>query len=205
MTDGILLAETQGDRDARRLRHDHHRRGARAQPQHRFPARLPEAAAAAAARSQADRHVGDARRGALRAPFRRRRRAGAGDRGVGPHAIRSKCAIARSAAARPTRPTTRRSSRRRSSPRPRTCGAKVRATSWCSCRASARSARPSDLLRAKPRAAAVRAQPWRSCRCTRACRSTEQQRVFAPQRRPPHRARDQRRRDVADGARASAT
>ena len=32
---------------ARRVRHDHHRRGARAQPQHRFPAGLPEAAAAA--------------------------------------------------------------------------------------------------------------------------------------------------------------
>ncbi len=45
MTDGILLAETQRDRDARRLRHDHRRRGARAQPQHRFPARLSEAAA----------------------------------------------------------------------------------------------------------------------------------------------------------------
>ena len=45
MTDGILLAETQGDRDLAALRHDHRRRGARAQPQHRFPARLPEAPA----------------------------------------------------------------------------------------------------------------------------------------------------------------
>ena len=45
MTDGILLAETQGDRDLAALRHDHRRRGARAQPQHRFPARLPAAAA----------------------------------------------------------------------------------------------------------------------------------------------------------------
>ena len=42
MTDGILLAETQGDPRLRAVRHDHHRRGARAQPQHRFPARLPE-------------------------------------------------------------------------------------------------------------------------------------------------------------------
>ena len=40
MTDGILLAETQGDRELARLRHDHRRRGARAQPQHRFPAGL---------------------------------------------------------------------------------------------------------------------------------------------------------------------
>ena len=73
MTDGILLAETQGDRAARRLRHDHRRRGARAQPQHRFPARLPEAAAAAAARPQGDHHLGDARRRALRAPLRHAR------------------------------------------------------------------------------------------------------------------------------------
>ena len=36
---------------AARLRHDHHRRGPRAQPQHRLPARLPEAAAAAAGRT----------------------------------------------------------------------------------------------------------------------------------------------------------
>ena len=43
MTDGILLAETQGDPWLSSVRHDHHRRGARAQPQHRFPARLPEA------------------------------------------------------------------------------------------------------------------------------------------------------------------
>ena len=48
-------------------------------------------------------------------------------------------------AARPratTRPTTRRSSRTRSSTRSRTCGAAGRATSWCSCPASARSAKP---------------------------------------------------------------
>ena len=62
MTDGILLAETQGDRELRAVRHAHHRRGARAQPQHRLPARLREAAAAAPARSQADRHLGDHRR-----------------------------------------------------------------------------------------------------------------------------------------------
>ena len=61
------------------VRHAHHRRGARAQPQHRFPARLPEAAAAAAARPEADRHLGNHRRRALLAGISAGR---AGDRGV---------------------------------------------------------------------------------------------------------------------------
>ena len=126
---------------ARRLRHDHHRRGARAQPQHRFPAGLPEAAPAEAARSQGDHHVGDARCRALRAALRHRRDAGAGHRSVRPHVSgRSALPAARSARAT-TRPTTRRSSRTRSSTRSRTSGAAVRATSSCSCPASARSAR----------------------------------------------------------------
>ena len=55
---------------AEELRHDHHRRGARAQPEHRFPARLPQAAAAAPARPEGDHHLGDDRRRPLRAPFR---------------------------------------------------------------------------------------------------------------------------------------
>ena len=54
------------------LRHAHHRRGARAQPQHRLPARLPAAAAAQAPRPEADRHLGDHRHRALRAALRRR-------------------------------------------------------------------------------------------------------------------------------------
>ena len=45
----------------------------------------------------------------------------------------------------------------------------------------------------------------RSCRCTRGCRAAEQDRVFKPRRRAPHRAGDQRRRDLADRAAASAT
>ena len=57
---------------ARRVRHDHHRRSARAQPQHRFPAGLPEAAAAQAPGPEGDRHVGHARRRSLCPPFRRR-------------------------------------------------------------------------------------------------------------------------------------
>ena len=81
MTDGILLAEIQHDRRLERYDTHHHRRGARAQPQHRLPARLPEAAAARAPRSQARDHLGDHRRRALRAPLRRR----AGDPGRGAH------------------------------------------------------------------------------------------------------------------------
>jgi ATP-dependent helicase HrpA len=50
MTDGILLAEI-GDRpEPHPLRHPHHRRGPRAQPEHRLHPRLPQAAAAAAPR-----------------------------------------------------------------------------------------------------------------------------------------------------------
>ena len=65
MTDGILLNEIHRDRDAAQLRHDHHRRGARAQPQRRLPARLPQAAAAAAPRPQGHHHL--ARRSTRRA------------------------------------------------------------------------------------------------------------------------------------------
>ena len=60
--------------DAARLRHAHHRRGPRAQPQHRLPARLPQAAAAPPARPEGDRHLGHHRPAALRRPLRRRAR-----------------------------------------------------------------------------------------------------------------------------------
>ena len=62
-----------------RLRGAHHRRGPRAQPQHRLPARLPPPAPPAAPRPQGDHHVGDDRHRPLRRPLRRR----AGGRGVG--------------------------------------------------------------------------------------------------------------------------
>ena len=88
MTDGILLAETQGDRQPRGLRHDHRRRSARTQPQHRLPAGLPQAALRQAARLESDRHVGHARRGSLRAALRHRRQVGAGHRGFRPRVSR---------------------------------------------------------------------------------------------------------------------
>ena len=53
-----------------RLRHGDHRRGARAQPQHRLPARLPRAAAAQAARPEGHHHLGHHRPGEVRRPFR---------------------------------------------------------------------------------------------------------------------------------------
>ena len=63
------------------LRHADHRRGPRAQPQRRLHPRLPPPAAAAPARPQGDRHVGDDRHGPLRPPLRPRRRRRAGRRG----------------------------------------------------------------------------------------------------------------------------
>ena len=66
---------------AQPLRHADHRRGARAQPEHRLHPRLPPAAAAAAARPQAHHHLGHHRPGALRRGLRRR----AHHRGVRPH------------------------------------------------------------------------------------------------------------------------
>ena len=65
MTDGMLLAEIAAGPAAAAVRHDHRRRGARAQPQHRLPARLPAPAAAAATRPEGRHHVGDDRPGAV--------------------------------------------------------------------------------------------------------------------------------------------
>ncbi|CAM5351917.1 hypothetical protein RLIN73S_07459 [Rhodanobacter lindaniclasticus] len=56
---------------AQRLRHADHRRGARAQPQHRLPARLSEAARREAAGAENHRHLGDDRHRALRRALRR--------------------------------------------------------------------------------------------------------------------------------------
>ena len=56
---------------AAQVRHDHHRRGPRAEPQHRLPARLPQAAAAEAARPQGDHHLGHDRPRAVRRALRR--------------------------------------------------------------------------------------------------------------------------------------
>jgi hypothetical protein len=52
------------------VRHDPDRRSPRAQPQHRFPARLPQATAAEAARPEAHRHLGHAGRRAFQQALR---------------------------------------------------------------------------------------------------------------------------------------
>ncbi len=160
MTDGILLAELQRDRMLLGLRHDHHRRGPRAQPQRRLPAGLPQAAAARAAptsRSSSPRPPSTRTR--FSAALRRRRtacpRRSSRCRG-GP--TRSRCATGRwsqrpEAAARRTRSTRRASSSSATRPRPSSrpsrelARARARATSWSSCRASARSATPPTCWR----------------------------------------------------------
>jgi hypothetical protein len=68
-----------------RLRHHHHRRGARAQPEHRLPARLPAPAAAAPARPQGGRDLRHHRRRPFRALLRLGQGPGAGAHGLGPH------------------------------------------------------------------------------------------------------------------------
>ena len=168
MTDGILLAETQGDR-LLKLRHDHHRRGARAQPQHRFPAGLSEARAAAAARSEADRHLGDDRDRALLEAFRRC----AGHRSLGPH-LSGRGALPPAGSGRRGR---RRPGHGGGDPR-RGGRARARARGrrhpGVSCRASAKSARPPRRC-----ASTIRKAP-RSCRCMRACRSRSRSACSSP-------------------------
>ena len=95
MTDGILLAEIQGDRLLRRydtlIIDEAHERSLTID----FSARLAEAHPARAARPQGDRQLGDHRDRALLGVLRRR----AGHPGRGPHVSRSTCSTSR-------RPTT---------------------------------------------------------------------------------------------------
>ena len=188
MTDGLLLAEIQRDRLLRRydtiIVDEAHERSLNIDFLLGYLKRILPAAAG----PEGDRHVGDDRPGALRRALRRR----ADRRGLRAHVSRSRSATGR--ARRGRRPGRRDRRRRR--------------------RAAARAARRHPrvpLRRARdPRhrrraARAGCATASRSCRCTRASPTAEQQRVFKPHAEPPRRARDQRRRDVADRARASAT
>ena len=173
MTDGILLAETQGDREL--LAYDTiivdeaHERSLNID----FLLGYLKQLLPQAARPQGGHHVGHARRGTLRAALRHRggspRRSSRFPAACFPSTCGSgRCAEAL-ARARPccrTRPTTRRNWRRPSSTPPRTCGAKVRATSSCSCPANARSGKPATCCAADSRAARTRARS-RSCRCSR--------------------------------------
>ena len=73
MTDGLLRRRDPARPHAAPLRHGDRRRGARAQPQHRLPARPPRADPPEAARPEADHHLGDDRSAPLRAALRRGR------------------------------------------------------------------------------------------------------------------------------------
>ena len=153
---------------AARLRHDHRRRGARAQPQHRLPARPPAPDPAAPARPARHRHLGDDRRRPLRQPLRGRWRAGAGDPGLGaalsgrdPLAAVRRDAATTTSATRSATPST-------SSGAATACAAP--ATSSSSCPASARSATPPSGCGSTIRPAS------RCCRCSRACRSSSRTR-----------------------------
>ncbi len=66
----------------RPVRYDHPRRSPRAVAEYRLSDRLPEAAAAEAARSEADRYLGHDRRRPLRRPFRHAPRSRAGGRSL---------------------------------------------------------------------------------------------------------------------------
>ena len=142
VTDGLLLAEIQHDRLLAPLRHGHRRRGARAQPEHRLPARLPAPPAARAPGPQAHHHERDDRPGALQPPLRRR----TGRRGLRPHVSRrgappaaERGAVARRRRGRAGRPRPRpdRRDRRR---RRGAAARRARATCSSSSPASARSA-----------------------------------------------------------------
>ena len=139
------------------LRHAHRRRGPRAQPQHRLPARLPPPAAAASARPEGHRHVGDDRHRPLRPPLRRDgSRLYRGDRAHVP--------------GRGPLPAVRRGPTTATRCRPSVdavdeLGGEGRAT--CSCSSVRRAGDPRHRRRPPPAPAA--AAP-RCCRCTPACR-----------------------------------
>ena len=131
------------------LRHADHRRGARAQPEHRLHPRIRPAAAAEPSRPQGDHHLRDHRPRALQPAFLRRPgrrprrshrrglRAYLSRRGAVPAARRARRRVRR----RPGRQS--RATRCRASSTPSAnCGPTARATSWSSSAANARSATP---------------------------------------------------------------
>ena len=196
MTDGILLAELQRDRMLLGLRHDHHRRGPRAQPQHRLHPRLPRASccpsrpdlkvivtSATIDTERFSAHFGGA-------PI---------DRGVRPH-LPGRGALPAARADGPRAATDRDQIARRSPTRShelRRGGPGRRA------RVPLRRARDPRHRRRAARASTCPTP--RSCRCTPACRPPSSTACSQPHHGPADRAGHQRGRDVAHRARASAT
>ncbi len=154
MTDGMLLAEIAAGPVSLPVRHAHHRRGPRAQPQHRLPARLPEGPAAAASGSQADHHLRHHRSRALLPALRRR----ACHRGLRAHL--SGGGALPSTGGRERRRAGRRHAAGHLARRWTSWPRRGAATCWCSSPGSGRSAR-----RRRPCASTTRPPP-RSCPCT---------------------------------------
>ena len=186
MTDGILLAEIQGDPLLRRYDTHHHRRGARAQPQHRLPARLAEAHPPEAPGPQGDRQLGDPRDRALLASSSAARRSIQVEGRTFPVDVLYE----------PPRRRRRSRRRRRQRGRERARRSIRAATSSCSSPASARSARPRTRshareLRAHRGPAALRAPLGRraGARLRQHLRSgASSSRPTSPRRRSPSRA-----------------
>ncbi len=175
---------------AARLRHADHRRGARAQPEHRLPARLPAPDPAAPARPEADRHLGDDRCRPLRPPLRLGPGTGAGDPGVGPP-LPGRAAL----------PPVRGKPRVRPERRDRRCGRRALARS---ARRRRRARLPARRARDPRRRRGAAPAPSARRRRAAAVRAPEPGRAgphLRAARRAAHRAGDQRGRDLADGAR----
>jgi hypothetical protein len=178
---------------AQGLRHDHHRRGPRAQPEHRLPAGLPAPDPAAPARPESDRDLGHDRCRPLREALRVACRAGAGHHGVGPHvsggaalaAVRGKPRL------RPERGDCRRRGRtlgrRRRRRHPRLPARRAR---------NPRSCRPP----ARPPVAFAAEQGGRSAASVCAPVAGRAGPYLRRPQWPAHRAGHQRGRDFADGA-----
>ena len=164
MTDGILLAELAARPAAAPLRHADHRRGARAQPEHRLHPRLPQAAAAAPPGPEGDHHLGDHRPGAVRARHFARRADHRGLRPDLPGGGPLPAARRRWRRGRATRPGA-------SATRSTSCPPRDPATSWSSS-AGEREIRDTADALAGPGPAS------RCCRCTRRLSAAEQHRVF---------------------------
>ena len=177
------------------LRHDHHRRGARAQPQHRLPARLPQAAAAHAARTS---RSSSPRRRSTRSASPRISATARPIVEVRPH-LSGRDPLPAAA------PTGRRPTRTAEAAGDQIAGASrdaleeiaregPRRRAGVPAAASARSATPPTRCADAPRATP------RSCRCTRGCRPPTRTACSTPHAGRRDRAGDQRRRDLADGA-----
>ena len=171
------------------LRHDHHRRGPRAQPQHRLPARLPPAA---------DRPRGPISRSSSPRPPSTPSgspRTSPTDDGTPAPIIE---VVGPDLSGRDALPPA--AGRRRGRPGGRIVDAVARAeqpsaaaTSWSSCPANGRSAtRPR-------RSTGCSCAPPRCCRCTPGCPPPSST-GSSPPTRPPDRAGHQRGRDLADRA-----